>query len=78
MSVIPIAIEIAKLAILAIILFYVCEVLTMPQSPKLACQLLIILIAILASIQIVVAGTVPMRRDMSLSPTPSIIAPERR
>jgi hypothetical protein len=76
MDVISISIHVAELVLWAIILYYVCEYIGVPQNPKRACQILIILIAILASIQIVLAGNPPsMSRSLS---SPSIIAPERR
>lgn len=79
MDIIAVAIEIAKLAVMAIILYYVCEVLTMPNGPKIACQMLIVLIAVLASIQIVLAGsTRPPMRSLSMDRVPSIISPERK
>lgn len=80
MSIIPFAIEASKLAIMAIILWYVCETLAMPQIPKTVCQLLIVLIAILVTIQMVLAGSLPphVDRSMSMDRVPSIIAPEKR
>lgn len=76
-NVIPFAIEASKLAIMAIILWYVCEVLAMPQIPKRVCQLLIVFIAILAAIQMTTAGASPSR-SFSMDRVPSIIAPEQR
>ena len=78
--VVAFGIEVSKLAVMAIILFFVCEALAMPPIPKRVCQMLIILIAILAAIQLATAGssTSATRRDMSLGGIPSIIAPERR
>lgn len=78
MGILPIAIEVAKLAIMAIILWYVCEVLTMPPAPKMACQLLIVFVAVVASVQIAMTAPPIQHRDMSLGYTPNIIAPERR
>ena len=78
MNIIAFAIEVSKLAIMAIILWYVCEALGMPQIPKRVCQLLIALIAILAAIQMVVAGSPPPSRVPLLGAPPSIIAPERK
>jgi hypothetical protein len=48
MNVIPLIIYAAELALAAIILFYVVEMLTMPGNMKRVCQGLIILIAILS------------------------------
>lgn len=48
MSLIPLIIYAAELALAAIILFYVVEMLTMPGNMKRVCQGLIILIAILS------------------------------
>ncbi len=79
MSVIAFAIEASKLAIMAIILWYVCEVLPMPATPKRVCQVLIVLIAILATIQMVLADAQPglARRSFDPLSTPSIVGPER-
>jgi len=84
MSVIAFAIEASKLAIMAIILWFVCELLPMPQVPKRVCQVLIVLIAILASIQMVLADARPgsqpgsVRRSLDPLSPPSIVVPERR
>jgi hypothetical protein len=48
MNVIPLIIYSAELALATIILFYVVEMLTMPNNVKRVCQGLIILIAILS------------------------------
>src|SRR5271157_4260182 len=48
MNVIPVIIYAAELAVAAIILFYVIEMLTMPANMKRVCQGLIVLIAILS------------------------------
>ena len=50
MNVIPLIIYAAELAVAAIILFYVVEMLTMPANMKRVCQGLIVLIAILSVI----------------------------
>lgn len=50
MNVIPIIIYAAELAVAAIILFYVVDMLTMPANMKRVCQALIILIAVLSVI----------------------------
>ena len=50
MNVIPVIIYTAELAIAAIILFYVVEMLPMPVNMKRVCQGLIVLIAILSVI----------------------------
>jgi hypothetical protein len=80
MSVIAFAIEASKLAIMAIILWFVCEFLPMPLSPKRICQALIVLIAILGAIQMVLADAQPglARRSFDPISPPSIAAPERR
>uniref|UniRef100_UPI0013DCC590 hypothetical protein n=1 Tax=Stenotrophomonas maltophilia TaxID=40324 RepID=UPI0013DCC590 len=48
MNVIPLIIYAAELAVAAIILFYVVDMLTMPANMKRVCQALIILIAVLS------------------------------
>ena len=48
MNLIPVIIYAAELALAAIILFYVIEMLTMPVNMKRVCQGLIVLIAILS------------------------------
>lgn len=78
MNIIPFAIEVAKLAILAIILWYVVEFIAMPHAPKIICQLLIVLICILVSIQMVTAGSPSPTRLPGLGSTPNIMVPERR
>ena len=50
MNIIPVIIYAAELAVAAIILFYVIEMLTMPGNMKRVCQGLIVLIAILSVI----------------------------
>jgi uncharacterized protein YhhL (DUF1145 family) len=83
MSVVAFAIEVAKLAIMAIILFYVVEMITaMPVNMRRVVQALIIFIAIMATLQMVLADAPPglARRswDPLLGSTPSIMAPERK
>jgi hypothetical protein len=69
MSVIPIIIYAAELALAAIILYYVVELLAMPGNMKRVCQLLIVLIAILAVLQLAVAGaTTPIPRPLTSTP----------
>ena len=59
MNVIPVMIYAAELALAAIILFYVVEMLTMPSNMKRACQGLIILIAILSVIGLLLGAAPP-------------------
>jgi hypothetical protein len=67
MSIIPIIIEAAKLAIAVIILFYVVEMITtMPQNMRRVVQGLVLLIAILAVLSMAVGE--PLR---PLPPGPS-------
>ena len=63
MSIIPIIIEAAKLAIAAIILWYVVEMITaMPPNMRRIVQLLIVLVAILAVLAMAVGQpTQPLR-----------------
>ena len=69
MSVIPIIIYAAELTLAAIILYYVVELLAMPGNMKRVCQLLIVLIAILAVLQLAVAGaTTPVPRPLTSTP----------
>lgn len=58
MNVIPVIIYASELAIAAIILFYVVEMLTMPVNMKRVCQGLIVLIAVLSVIGILL-GSAP-------------------
>jgi len=58
MNVIPLIIYASELAIAAIILFYVVEMLAMPTNMKRVCQGLIILIAILSVIGVLL-GSAP-------------------
>ena len=75
MGIIPLAIAISLLALWAIVFWFVCGFIGMPDHAKFACQLLIVFIALLASLQILI-GTGP-----AISPSshvlPSIIAPPR-
>ena len=59
MNVIPVIIYAAELALAAIILFYVVEMLTMPANMKRVCQGLIVLIAILSVIGVLVGSAPP-------------------
>jgi hypothetical protein len=59
MNVIPVIIYAAELAVAAIILFYVVEMLTMPANMKRVCQALIILIVILSVIGVLVGSAPP-------------------
>lgn len=59
MNVIPIIIYAAELALAAIILFYVVEMLTIPVNMKRVCQGLIILIAILSVIGVLLGSAPP-------------------
>jgi len=59
MNVIPVIIYAAELALAAIILFYVVEMLTIPSNMKRVCQGLIILIAILSVIGVLLGSAPP-------------------
>ncbi len=59
MNVIPVIIYAAELAVAAIILFYVVEMLAMPANMKRVCQGLIILIAILSVIGMLLGSAPP-------------------
>ena len=59
MNVIPVIIYAAELAVAAIILFYVVEMLTMPVNMKRVCQGLIILIAILSVVGVLLGSAPP-------------------
>jgi hypothetical protein len=59
MSVIPVIIYAAELAVAAIILFYVVEMLAMPANMKRVCQGLIILIAILSVLGVLLGSAPP-------------------
>ncbi len=79
MNVIPLAIYLSELALMAIILYFVVAMIPMGVMVK-VCQVLIILIAIFAAIGAVLAGQPAAQYHFpSLGPAPpSIIAPERR
>jgi hypothetical protein len=78
MNIIPLIIYAAELALAAIILFYVIEMLTMPANMKRVCQALVILIAALSVIGFLL-GSEPVRGERigPLSPNsptnPSIV-----
>lgn len=79
MSFVPTVIEICKIAICALILFYVVPMISaMPGNIQKIVQALIILIAIMYSLQVAMAGSPRVDRSMSMDRVPSIIAPERR
>jgi len=59
MNVIPLIIYASELALAAIILFYVVEMLTIPTNMKRVCQGLIILIAILSVIGVLLGSAPP-------------------
>ena len=59
MNVIPLIIYASELALAAIILFYVVEMLAMPTNMKRVCQGLIILIAILSVIGVLLGSAPP-------------------
>ena len=59
MNVIPVIIYAAELALAAIILFYVVEMLLMPTNMKRVCQGLIVLIAILSVIGVLLGSAPP-------------------
>ena len=59
MNIISVIIYAAELALAAIILFYIVEMLTMPGNMKRVCQGLIILIAILSVIGVLLGSAPP-------------------
>jgi hypothetical protein len=59
MNVIPLIIYAAELALAAIILFYVVEMLAIPANMKRVCQGLIVLIAILSVIGVLIGSAPP-------------------
>jgi hypothetical protein len=59
MNVISVIIYAAELALAAIILFYIIEMLTMPANMKRICQSLIILIAVLSVIGVLLGSAPP-------------------
>jgi hypothetical protein len=78
MNVIPVIIYAAELALAAIILFYVVEMLTIPTNMKRVCQGLIVLIVILSVIGVLLgAAPPPASRVGPLAPNspsnPSIV-----
>jgi hypothetical protein len=62
MSVIPLAIYLCELALLAIILWFVIEAIHMPMPWSRVCQILIVLIAVFAAINAVL-GAAPAHSD---------------
>ena len=59
MNVIPLVIYAAELALVAIIMLYVVEMLTMPTNMKRVCQGLIVLIAILSVLGLALGSSPP-------------------
>ena len=80
MTFISLAIVIAQIALAAVILWWVCEWLPMPDHAKRVCQLLIALIAVLSAINVVIGGTtVTALRPLSdRLRVPDIMTPERK
>ena len=72
MNVIPVIIYAAELAVAAIILFYVVEMLTMPVNMKRVCQGLIVLIAILSVIGVLLGSAPPPASHVGPSHTISL------
>jgi hypothetical protein len=70
MSIIPLIIYAAELALAAIILFYVVELLPIPGNMKRVCQGLIILIVVLSVLGALI-GSSPARSGSLLPPNPS-------
>jgi hypothetical protein len=70
MSLIPLIIYAAELALVAIILFYVVELLPMPANMKRVCQGLIILVAILSVLERTPIASSPLQSG-SLNPSNS-------
>ena len=60
MNIIPTIVYASELALAAIILFYVIEMLTIPANMKRVCQALIVLIAVLSSIGMLLGAERPM------------------
>jgi len=69
MSVIPMIIYAAELALAAIILYYVVELLPIPTNMKRVCQALIVLIAILSVLGMLLGS--PVRTGSLIPPNPS-------
>jgi hypothetical protein len=69
MSVIPVITYAAELALAAIILFYVIELLPIPTNMKRVCQALIVLIAVLSVLGMLLGS--PVRTGSLLPPNPS-------
>ena len=75
MNVIAIGMQIAQLALWALILYFICPFIGMPENTKRICQALIVLIAIFASLQVVLAGSVHTRPISNITSPPPIIKP---
>jgi len=69
MGIIPVIIYAAELALAAIILFYVIELLPIPANMKRVCQALIVLIAVLSVLGMLLGS--PVRTGLLLPPNPS-------
>jgi hypothetical protein len=69
MGIIPVIIYAAELALAAIILFYVVELLPIPTNMKRVCQALIVLIIMLSVLGMLLGS--PVRTGSLLPPNPS-------
>lgn len=79
MSFLHLAIYDCELFIAAVLLWYVCEALPMPNPPKLAVQLAIAFVAIMCAITAHFSDNPsPISTRFPSLSTPNIIAPERR
>ena len=78
MDVLSVCMQIAELAIWAIIVYYLCDFIGVPPNPKRVVQVLVVALAIFAALKIVLGGTVSIPRSYSMDRVPSIMTPEKR
>lgn len=78
MSALAFFIELAKLALVALLVCGALELFPLDIRIKRGAQVLVIMIAVLAAFQVALADPPVLRPMPSLGSTPSIIGPERR
>lgn len=59
MAIIPLVIYFAELAIVALVIWFLCPFLGMPANPTRICQVLIVLICILSGLEVIISSTIP-------------------
>lgn len=79
MDILSLAIKLSELALWAVLFWFVLAFVAVPDIPRRACQILIVFIALMASLQLILGSPGVARNSMSHSlAVPDIMVPERR